>query len=175
MTKAILRLLFLSALTLSTGAKAALEIGATAPAFTLPAATAGQVSSFNLLEALKTGPVILYFFPAAFTSGCNREAHAFAEHMAEFKSLKATVIGVSNDEIGTLEKFSVQECAGQFPVAADPDSRVIKAYDVKFPAIGKAQRVSYIISPEGKISYVYSALTDPEGHISNTLKALKGP
>jgi peroxiredoxin len=116
---------------------------------------------------------VLYFFPAAFTAGCNREAHAFAEHMQEFKTLHATVIGVSNDTTETLEKFSAQECAGQFPVGADPESAVIKAYDVKFPLVGKAQRVSFVIAPDGHIRHVYNSLTDAEGHILKSLEALK--
>jgi thioredoxin-dependent peroxiredoxin len=155
-------------------ASAALDVGVSAPDFKLKSAVAGEVSDFSLAQTLKNGPVVLYFFPAAFTSGCNREAHSFAEHINDFKALNATVIGVSNDNIETISKFSVQECAGKFSVAADPDSKVISAYNAKFPLVGKAQRVSYVIGKDGKIAYVFSSLTDPEGHIENTLQALKG-
>lgn len=161
-----------TSLTLSTQALATLEIGAAAPDFKLKSAMAGNVGEFTLTDALKQGPVVLYFFPAAFTSGCNREAHAFAEKIPAFKALGATVIGVSNDKIDTIAKFSVQECAGKFSVAADPDSEVIKSYDAKFPVVGTAKRVSYVIGQDGKVHYVYSALS-PDGHIENTLKALK--
>jgi peroxiredoxin len=160
------------ALLIAPQAQAALEVGATAPDFTISSALAGKVSDFALARSLKQGPVVLYFFPAAFTSGCNREAHAFADRIGEFQALGATVIGVSNDAIETIAKFSVQECAGKFSVGADPDSAVIKAYDAKFPLIGKANRVSYVIDRTGKVRYVYSALS-PEGHIENTLKTLK--
>jgi peroxiredoxin (alkyl hydroperoxide reductase subunit C) len=155
-------------------AAAALEVGNPAPNFKLKSAVAGEVSEFSLAESLKTGPVVLYFFPAAFTAGCNREAHSFAEHIEDFKALNATVIGVSNDTIETIAKFSVQECAGKFTVAADPESKVISAYGVKFPVVGKAQRVSYLIGKDGKIAFIFNSLTDTEGHIENTLKALKG-
>jgi peroxiredoxin len=157
---------------LSLPARAALPVGAPAPDFRLASAQAGQVSQFSLAEALKKGPVVLYFFPAAFTSGCNREAHAFAARIDDFKAAGATVIGVSNDQIDTITKFSVQECAGKFSVAADPESKVIKDYDAKFPLIGKADRISYVIGKDAKVSYVYSSLS-PDGHIENTLKAVQ--
>ncbi|MDE3010932.1 MAG: peroxiredoxin [Pseudomonadota bacterium] len=159
-------------LSLSLSAGAALPLGGAAPDFTLPAAMAGSVAPFSLAEALKRGPVVLYFFPAAFTAGCNIEAHTFAGRIAEFQRLGATVIGVSNDDVATIARFSQQECAGKFRVAADPDSTVIKAYDAKLPLIGRANRVSYLIGKDGRIRYEYSAMA-PEGHIENTLKALK--
>ena len=150
----------------------ALPVGASAPDFHLDAAMAGQVSHFALADALKNGPVVLYFFPAAFTSGCNREAHAFAARIDEFKAAGATVIGVSNDQIDTIARFSQQECAGKFSVGADPEGAVIRAYDAKLPVIGKADRVSYVIGRDGKVAYVYSSMS-PDGHIENTLKALQ--
>src|SRR5262245_62353928 len=105
--------LFVGALA-STGAMAALPNGATAPVFTTQASLAGKPFSFSLAEALKQGPVVLYFYPAAFTKGCTLEAHDFAEATDKFKSLGATVIGVSHDTIDTLNKFSVSECRNQF-------------------------------------------------------------
>ena len=169
--RAALRVMLVAGALTAASAHAVLPVGASAPDFKLQSAMAGQVSDFALSSALKQGPVVLYFFPAAFTSGCNREAHAFAEHIAEFKAAGATVIGVSNDSIDTISKFSVQECAGKFSVGADPESSVIKSYDAKFPLIGKADRVSYLIGQDGKVRYVYSSLS-PDGHIANTLKAL---
>jgi len=152
---------------------AALDMGASAPDFKLPSALAGQVSEFSLSDVLKQGPVVVYFFPAAFTSGCNREAHAFAERISEFTALGATVIGISNDNLETIKMFSVQECAGKFKVASDPDSTVIRAYDAKFPLVGKAQRVSYLIGRDHKIHFAYSSLFDPDSHIDQLLRALK--
>ncbi len=153
-------------------AQANLSVGQMAPDFRLPAATAGQVSDFVLSDALRKGPVVVYFFPAAFSYGCNREAHAFAEHMDEFKALGATVIGVSNDTIDVISKFSVQECAGKFSVAADPEKKVITAYDSK-SFMGGADRSSYVVGTDGKIAYAYSAMMSFASHIDNTLKALK--
>ena len=102
-------------------AQAALNVGAPAPDFSAQASLGGNVFTFKLAEALKKGPVVLYFYPAAFTAGCTIEAHDFAEATDEYKSLGATVIGVSADDIDTLNKFSVSECRSKFAVAADGD------------------------------------------------------
>jgi peroxiredoxin len=152
---------------------AALPNGASAPDFTTQASLAGKPFQFSLADALKHGPVVLYFYPAAFTSGCTAEAHAFAEAVPEFASLGATVIGVSHDDIDTLNRFSVSECRNKFAVAADPDQHIMKAYDAILklrPSL--ADRVSYVISPEGKILYSYTAL-NPDMHVKNTLAAVK--
>jgi len=156
-----------------TPALAALPVGAAAPDFSVPASLGGNEYTFKLKEALKQGPVVLYFFPAAFTQGCTIEAHNFAEATDEYKSLGATVIGVSTDNIDTLKKFSVSECRNKFAVAADGDGKVMKAYDAvhdKRPEY--AQRVSYVISPEGKILYEYTNMS-PESHVANTMRALR--
>src|SRR5208282_6400730 len=108
---------------------AALKPGAQAPAFTTSATLAGKPFTFSLADALKSGPVVLYFYPAAFTKGCTVEAHEFAEATDKFKSLGATVIGVSHDSIDTLNKFSVRECRNKFAVASDADQKITKAYD----------------------------------------------
>jgi peroxiredoxin len=92
--------------------------------------------------------------------------------MDQYKALGASVIGVSADDIGVLHKFSLSECGGKFPVAADPDQKVIEAYDAKMPMLNYASRVSYVITPDGRILYVYSAL-DPSQHVANTLAAIK--
>jgi thioredoxin-dependent peroxiredoxin len=102
---------------------AALSNGAQAPVFTTQATLAGKPFTFSLADALKSGPVVLYFYPAAFTPGCTVEAHNFAEATDKFKALGATVIGVSHDNIDTLNKFSVSECRNKFAVAADPIRR----------------------------------------------------
>lgn len=151
---------------------AALPVGAPAPAFTTQAALGGQPFTFTLAEALKKGPVVVYFYPKAFTSGCTVEAHLFAEATPEFNQLGASVIGVSNDNIDTLKKFSVEACRNQFAVGAD-DGRIIKAYDAGFMlAPQMADRISYAIAPDGKVMEAYASL-DPEGHVAKMMAAVK--
>jgi len=158
----------------ATAALAQLHVGDAAPPFAAQASLGGKVFSFDLEEALKNGPVVLYFYPAAFTSGCTIEAHDFAEHIDEYHKLGATVIGVSGDGIEKLNKFSVSECRGKFPVAADADLKIAKSYDAKlgFGPMTYANRTSYVISKDGKIAYAYTSL-DPAEHVSNTLAAVR--
>ena len=151
---------------------AALATGASAPDFTAPATLGGHPFTFSLAEALKKGPVVLYFYPAAFTKGCTLEAHAFAEAMPQFQAMHATVIGVSHDNIATLNKFSVSDCQSKFPVAADPSLTIAREYDAKLPVVGMANRTSYVITPDGRIDYMYSNL-NPAEHVANTLGAVK--
>ena len=152
---------------------ASLAVGAKAPAFTLQASQGGNVFTFNLADALVKGPVVLYFYPAAFTKGCTIEAHEFAEAIDQYKSLGAAVIGVSHDPIDKLQKFSVSECRSKFPVAADTDQAVMKEYDaILDKAPQYANRTSYVIAPDGSIIYTYTNL-DPTLHVENTLAALK--
>jgi peroxiredoxin len=154
-------------------AYAQLPVGATAPNFTLQAALGGEVFGFSLGEALKSGPVVLYFYPAAFTKGCTIEAHNFAEAVDEFKSHGATVLGVSADELEKLKEFSVSACRSKFAVAADPAAQVIKAYDATMAYMpDKANRVSYVITPDHRIYYEYSSL-NPDEHVRNTMAAVK--
>ncbi|MCA8376374.1 peroxiredoxin [Burkholderia multivorans] len=153
-------------------AQAQLKPGDAAPDFTAPASLGGKTYRYSLADALKQGPVVLYFYPAAFTKGCTIEAHAFAEAVDRYKAYGATVIGVSADNIDTLTKFSVSECRSKFPVAADPDAKIIREYDAKLPALDRANRVSYVISPEGKVLYEYTSLS-PDKHVENTLAAVK--
>jgi peroxiredoxin len=163
----------LAAAVLSLPAFAALKPGAVAPEFSVPASLAGKEFNFSLAEALKKGPVVLYFYPAAFTPGCTAEAHEFAEAIEKYSALSATVIGVSSDDIETLHKFSVSECRSKFAVAADGDLKVAKAYDAvlaRFPAYAK--RTSYVITPDGRIIYEYTDL-DYSQHVENTLAALQ--
>jgi peroxiredoxin len=152
---------------------AALKPGDKAPDFSTQASLAGKAFDFSLAAALKKGPVVLYFYPAAFTPGCTVEAHDFADATADFQALGATVIGVSHDKIDTLNKFSVTECRNKFAVAADPDQHIMKSYDAvltKNPLY--ADRTSYVISPDGKILYSYTDL-NPDQHVANTLAAVK--
>jgi len=131
------------------------------------------VYTFKLSDSLAKGPVVLYFFPAAFSVGCSIEAHEFAESMAKFEALGATVIGVSSDDIDTLGKFSVQACQGRFPVASDSTQSVMKSYDaVMQTRPDYANRVSYVIAPNGKVVYNYQSL-NPSRHVEKTLAALK--
>lgn len=164
--------LALSLLFSTVPAFAALAPGATAPDFTTQGALAGKPFSFSLKEALKKGPVVLYFYPKSFTSGCTIEAHQFAEATPEFNKLGATVIGMAGDDLETLKRFSTEECRDKFAVAAaSPD--VIKRYDVALPVMSsRSNRTSYVIAPNGKIVFAYTAM-NPEGHVSGTLDAVK--
>jgi thioredoxin-dependent peroxiredoxin len=154
-------------------AAAALPLGSKAPDFTLQATQGGNAFTFSLADALKKGPVVLYFYPAAFTKGCTIEAHEFADAIDEYKALGATVIGVSHDQLDTLQKFSVSDCRSKFAVAADPNQTVMKAYDAILPQHPQyANRTSYVIAPDGTIIYTYTSL-DPSLHVQNTLTALR--
>jgi peroxiredoxin Q/BCP len=152
---------------------AALQPGVQAPAFTTAATLAGKPFTFSLADALKSGPVVLYFYPAAFTKGCTVEAHEFAEATDKFKAMGATVIGVSHDDIDTLNKFSVSECRNKFAVASDADKKISKAYDATIFFTSYSSRTSYVIAPDGKIIYEYTALS-PDKHVENTMAAVAG-
>src|SRR5450631_1482162 len=165
--------LALGCLVLASPLYAALKPGAQAPAFTTEATLAGKPFTFSLADALKNGPVVLYFYPAAFTKGCTVEAHEFAEATDKFKALGATVIGVSHDTIDTLNKFSVGDCRIKFKVASDADQSITKAYDAVLAVKPEyANRTSYVIAPDGKIIYEYTAL-DPGKHVGNTMAAVQ--
>jgi peroxiredoxin len=157
----------------SAPAFAALQPGAAAPDFSTQASMGGNAFGFKLSDALKKGPVVLYFYPAAFTPGCTEEAHEFAEAMPKFQALGATVIGVSQDGIDKLKKFSVSECRSKFPVASDADGKISREYDaVLIGMLGYSSRTSYVIAPDGKIAYSYTAM-DPSGHVGNTMAAVE--
>ncbi len=163
----------LMAATFAAPALAALAVGAAAPDFSAQASLGGKEFNFSLADALKKGPVVLYFYPAAFTKGCTIEAHEFAEATSQFAALGATVIGVSHDSIGTLDKFSVSECRSKFPVAADPDETVIKSYDAVLAQKPEyANRTSYVIAPDHTILMTYTDL-NPDKHVELTLAAVK--
>jgi peroxiredoxin len=156
----------------ATPAIAALKVGDKAPDFTTTGAVGGKEFKLHLAKQLQNGPVVLYFFPKAFTSGCTAEAHAFSESIADFKKAHAQVIGMSADNITTLKDFSVKECRSAFPVAtATPATQ--KAYDVAWAAHpGITTRTSYVIDKHGKIVMVHDDL-DFSQHVAKTLAAVQ--
>ena len=156
-------------------AMAALKEGAKAPDFTAPSFLAGKPSSFHLADALKKGPVVLYFFPAAHSSGCNVEAHLFSQAIPKFRAAKATVIGVTAGNVEQLAAFSseTEHCSGKFAVAADPGAKIAKQYDAilaQKPEL--SDRTSYVIAKDGTIVHVHSNL-DPHGHVEESLAAVR--
>lgn len=165
----------LTALALPGAAMATLPVGASAPAFSTQGAMGGKDIPLDLRKALRKGPVVLYFYPKAFTQGCTLEAHAFAEATPEFAKYGATVIGLSADDLPTLRKFSTEACRDKFTVGVASPA-IIKSYDVAMkragaPA-GMTDRTSYVIAPSGKIAFVHSDL-DYRGHVAQTLAAVK--
>ena len=159
----------------SSAAIAELKVGDKAPEFKLPAYLAGQPFTFDLADALKKGPVVVYFFPAAHTSGCNVEAHLFSEAIDQFKAENATVIGVTAGNVNDLADFSkeTEHCSGKFPVAADDGAKVAKEYDALLKLKpGWSDRTSYVITQSGSIAASYSALS-PDKHVSEMLAAVK--
>ncbi|MCJ2181157.1 peroxiredoxin [Novosphingobium sp. 1949] len=175
MRKTFLTLAALGLTSLPLAAHAALPVGAKAPLFKTKGAKAGKVMDFDLAAALKKGPVVLYFYPKAFTQGCTLEAHAFAEATPEFARLGATVVGMSADDLPTLQKFSTEECRDKFAVATASPA-VVKGYDAAMnrPGVpdGVTARVSYVIAQSGKIVEVHS---DPDyrDHVTLALEAVK--
>lgn len=154
---------------------AELPVGAKAPLFATDAALGGEAFAFNLRAALAKGPVVLYFYPKAFTKGCTLEARQFAEAADEFAAAGATVIGMSADDIETLKRFSTEECRDKFAVgAATP--RIIEAYDAALVRdgtdTGLTERTSYVIDQSGRIVFVHSDL-DYRDHVRLTLAAVR--
>jgi peroxiredoxin len=186
MKRAILGLAL--ALVTAVGAFAALAPGAKAPVFTAEASLAGKDFSFSLSQALKKGPGVVYFFPSAFTQGCDIEAHTFATQKDAFDKAGATIIGVSADSIQRLNAFSSAPdyCAGKFPVASDPDLKVATEYgltaakgrpgmkDVRGVVIGHdfIERTTFVIGKDGKVAAVFSSSADhitPQQHVEKAL------
>ena len=154
---------------------AALKVGTHAPDFSAPAYLAGKPFTFKLSDALKKGPVVVYFFPAAHTAGCNLEAHLFSEAIGKFKAQHATVIGVTAGNVDQLADFSkeTEHCGGKFAVAADPGAKIAKDYDAILSMKPEwSDRTSYVIAPSGSIVHVYSDL-NPNKHVDETLEAVK--
>ena len=168
---------------------AALEQGATAPAFTAQASLAGKEFKFSLADALKKGPVVVYFYPSAYTGGCNIQAHTFAENMDKFKAAGATVIGVSLDSIDRLNHFSADPdyCAGKLPVASDSDGKIAHSYDLKVmdgrPGIkdtrgeeinhGFAERTTFVVTSDGKVSATVGGMA-PAENVMKSLEVVQG-
>src|SRR5205814_1914459 len=157
---------------IATPATAALKVGDKAPDFTTTGAVGGKAFKLHLAQQLRKGPVVLYFFPKAFTSGCTAEAHAFSESIADFRKAGAQVIGMSADDLKTLHDFSTKECRSAFPVAtATPE--IQKGYDVAWAAHpGVTTRTSYVIGKNGKVAMVHDDL-DFSQHVAKTLAAVK--
>ncbi len=152
-------------------AHAALRVGAKAPDFQVDGAIAGKDLRFSLAEALRKGPVVLYFYPKSFTSVCTEEAHLFAEAAPQFAAAGATVIGLSGDDIATQRKFSTMECRDKFAVGADSDLKVAKAYDASYGGMFAA-RISYVVAPDGQILSTLSS-SEAEPHIARALETLR--
>ena len=156
-------------------AMAALKIGAKAPDFNAPAYLAGEQFTYDLGDALKRGPVVLYFFPAANTPGCNVEAALFSQAIDRFKAAGASVIGVTAGNLDTLATFSAntETCAGKFPVAADPGAKIAAEYGVVLDKKPEwSNRTSFVINRDGRIVAVHSDLS-PEGHVEAMLAGVK--
>ena len=155
-------------------AHAELAVGTMAPDFTTQASLAGTTFSFTLSTALKKGPVVLYFYPEAFTSGCTVEAHEFAAAIDDFTKAGATVIGLSHDRIDKLTKFSVSECRNKFAVGADADQVIMKAYDAVLKEDPTySDRTSYVIAPSGEILSAYTNMDHPREHVTQTLATVR--
>ena len=191
-----MRRLLLSAamsLVIALPAAAALKTGTAAPDFKAPASLAGKQFDFSLADARKSGPVVVYFYPSAYTGGCNVQAHAFAEEADNFKAAGATIIGVSQDSIKRLNDFSAdpEYCAGKFPVASDPDGVISKSFDLKTmqgkPGMKDSrgadidhaftERTTFVIAGDGKVAAVLSTADDkiaPVDHAAKALEIVKG-
>jgi peroxiredoxin len=185
--KLVLAGLVLSA-ALATAALAALKEGDKAPEFTAPASLAGKEFTFTMKEALKKGPVVVYFYPAAFTGGCNAQAHAFSENNEKFTAAGASIIGVSLDKIATLNQFSAdpQYCAGKIAVASDPEGKIAKSYDLTVhdakPGAkntrgdeighGFAERTTFVVTPDGKVAATIGNVS-PTDNVTKALAAVQ--
>lgn len=169
-----------AALAAALPAHAELKPGAKAPDFSAQAYQGGKPFTYKLSDALKTGPVVVYFFPSAHTKGCNLEAHLFSEAVDQFKAQKVSVIGVTAGKVDELADFSkeTEHCAGRFPVAADPGAKIAKEYDAPLRMAGMAMpmnlsaRTSYLVAPDGKVVFAYSNM-DASDHVNQTLEAAK--
>ena len=171
---------------------AALKTNDKAPDFSAKASLAGKEFTFSLKDAMKKGPVVVYFYPSAFTGGCNIEAHTFAENKEKFDAVKATIIGVSRDSITRLNAFSAdpEYCAGKIAVASDADGAIATSYGLTKTAVRAGfkdtrgveidhdftERTTFIVTPDGKISEVLSTNDDkisPADHVAKSLAAVQ--
>ena len=164
-------ILALAASLVALPASAALPVGSPAPDFRTMGALNGKPFRLHLAEQLKAGPVVLYFYPKAFTKGCTFETRAFSEASPQFAAAGARVIGLSADDLPTLKRFSVEGCRGKFPVAT-ASKKMIADYDVSLPAMGVSNRTSYVIASDGRVVFVHSDL-DWKDHVAKTLTAVR--
>lgn len=190
MQKSLRRTLVITALGLP--ALAALNTGDRAPDFSAKASLAGKEFNFSLQDALKKGPAVVYFYPSAYTKGCDLEAHTFAEQKDKFDAAGTTIIGVSADSIARLDQFSADPdyCAGKFPVASDADGKIAASYnlttaaaregmkDVRGAEIGHGfiERVTYVIGKDHKVIATLSSTTDklsPDQHVTKALEIVQ--
>lgn len=169
-------------------AVAALKEGDVAPDFKAPASFAGKATAFSLNETLKKGPVVVYFYPSAFTSSCNVQAHTFSVNNDKFAAAGATIVGVSLDSIARLNEFSADPefCAGKFAVASDADGKIAKSFDLTVKDAragmkdtrgvdidhGFAERTTFIVAPDGKIAATVSGLS-PAANVEKALEAVR--
>ena len=169
--------------------QAALAIGDRAPTFDAPASLAGKTFTYSLADALKHGPVVVYFYPSAYTGGCNLEAHTFAVQHEKFLAAGATIVGVSLDDIGRLDTFSADPdyCGGKIAVASDPDGHIARAYAlaVRDAAPGRkdtrgvqidhgfAERSTFVVTPDGRIAATFDGLS-PVENVEHALAAVQG-
>lgn len=178
----------LLALGMSLPAAAALQEGAQAPRFTAPATLAGQPFTFSLEDALKKGPVVVYFYPSAYTNGCNVQARTFAVNVDKFTAAGASIIGVSLDSIERLNDFSAdpEYCAGKFPTASDADGKIARSFDLQVREArsggkdtrgqdidhGFAERTTFIVTPDGKIAATIGGL-NPVENVNKSLEVVQ--
>lgn len=169
-------------------AMAALKEGDAAPDFSTKASLAGKELKYSLKDALKKGPVVVYFYPSAYTNGCNAQAHAFAVNMDKFTAAGATVVGVSLDNIARLHEFSAdpEYCAGKLIVASDEDSKIAKSYDLKIMDAragakdsrgveinhGFAERTTFIVTSDGKVAATVGGMA-PTANVDKALEAIQ--
>jgi thioredoxin-dependent peroxiredoxin len=172
----------------STAALAALQPGTAAPPFTAQASKSGKSFHYSLRNALRHGPVVVYFYPSAYTRGCDIEAHTFSTEIAKFTAAGASVVGVSLDSISRLNDFSKDPnfCAGNFPVASDPDGHIAKSYDLMVGAAragaqdvrgqeighGFAERTTFIVQPNGTIAATIGGVA-PADNVEKALAAVQ--
>lgn len=175
-------------LSIANSSMAALKEGDTAPNFKIPASFAGKATEFSLKDQLKKGPVVVYFYPSAYTKGCNIQAHTFSVNSEKFAAAGASIIGISLDNITRLNEFSAdpEYCAGKLKVGSDVDGKVAKLFDldVKPAAEGKtdtrgasidhgfAERTTFIVTPDGKIAATIGGLS-PTENVSQSLEAVE--
>ena len=168
--------------------RAALQAGDAAPEFTAQASFAGKASAFSLKDALQKGPVVVYFYPSAYTSGCNVQAHAFAMSHEKFAAAGASIIGVSLDSIERLNDFSKdpEYCNSQFPVASDAGGKIARSYDLSVQEgraglkdtrgneIGHdfAERTTFVVARDGRIAAAIGGMS-PEANVRNALEAVQ--